>query len=171
MKKSTKILLGALGLAGAGVVVASLAGLYGDGTNLHLYRDRDEYMAAEELPVGSNMVIVGYDPGHPQAATVEVLLAELAGRYPEIHFVGLPRDVAIDSVGMTFIQDGWGGVASGGSGGGAFEAVWYGKADKVEISDDLNAAVAALAAADFQPTDGTDSLPLPDAGTDSVPIS
>lgn len=140
MKTGTKIILTLLALGGAGAVAYAV---YDGATNFHLYRSREEYMASEELPVGAKMVVVGYDGSHPQAPTVETLLAEMAGRFGDVHFVGVPHDVAVGAVGMTFLQDSWGGVASG-SDTRAFEAAWAPDVDRDQIRADLLAAVATV---------------------------
>ncbi len=148
MKTGTKFILALLAIGGVGAVAYSVVG--GE-RNLHIYRTLKEYMESDELPVGSKMVIVGYHPDHPQAPTVETLLAEMAGRYGDIHFVGLPRDVAIDSVGMEFIGSGWGGVAAAGD-VQTFESSWEGPEDRDDLRNDFLAAVGAASAVD-QPTE------------------
>lgn len=137
MKTGTKIILTLLALGGAGAVAWTV--VKGE-RNLYIYRTLEEYMESEELPVGSRMVIVGYDPAHPQAPTVETLLSEMAGRFGDIHFVGLPRAVAIDNVGMAFIGSGWGGIAAT-SDIQPFEAVWEGPENKEDLRNDFLAAV------------------------------
>lgn len=149
-----------VGLVAVGGGLAAAAGLYGNGgrSNLYYYLTLDEYNAAEQLPPGSNILVVAFNPDHPQAANVKASLERLAGLHPGIMFVAVSDEIGRTQLGMD-LGSGWGGVAAGAAGDSeeTFSSIWSPQTSKDQIDADIVSGIEVFAGASKLPGDAQDA--------------